>query len=128
MAFRANPFGRNRHSFCVLTQAVAAGFLIGLAVFLIKVPMSSVALDAGFILSLLVQPVTYLAGFVAIAGFLILQKSLHMGKVSVVAPITAGLGIVVPIVLAVLFLSEIVSIFKMAGIVLILVGIAGLRE
>ncbi len=120
-------FGRDSSGFNILI-AVFAGILIGLAGFLVKIALGSIVLDTSFIFSILQQPLAYLAGLFGLAGFLLFQKALHRGKVSLITPIVTGMGIAVPVVLAFLFLSEIVSTLKIAGIVLILVGVFGLRD
>jgi len=109
-------------------RAACAGVLIGLAWFILKLAVSGLALDINFLLSLLTQPSAYIAGLLGISGFLLFQKSLHDGKVSVVSPIVTGLSIAVPVSLAFLFLSETISTLKIVGIGLILIGIAGLRD
>jgi len=120
-------FSRDSSSVNILI-AVLAGILIGLAGFLVKLALGSVVLDSNFIFSVLKQPLAYLAGILGLVGFFLFQKALYRGKVSLITPIVTGMGIVVPVILAVLFLQEIVSTLKIVGIVLILVGVFGLRD
>lgn len=121
--------GSGRNSFGLgILMPIVAGVLIGVAGFLVKLVMSKISLNAGFILGVLFNPISYLAGLLGIIGFVIFQKSLYKGKVSTITPVMNGLAILVPVVLAVLFLAETVSTIKIAGIVLIVVGVAGLRD
>jgi len=118
----------SRHSSGLsILMPVVAGVLIGVAGFLIKIVMSKVTLSSTFLLDVLQNPLAYLAGILGLIGFVIFQKSLYKGKVSIVTPIMNGLSILVPVVLAVLFLAESLSTLKIVGIVLIVVGVAGLR-
>jgi len=107
---------------------VIAGILIGVAGYLIKLVMSSISLNATFLVSILLQPLSYVAGVLGLVGFLIFQKSLYKGKVSVVTPIMSGIGILLPVALAIIFLGEPSPLIKLVGIVLILMGVAGLRD
>ena len=111
-----------------ILMPVIAGILIGVAGYLIKIVMSSVSLNTGFLVGVLMQPVAYVAGVLGLVGFLIFQKSLYKGKVSVVTPIMSGLSILIPVALAILLLGEPSPPLKLVGIVLILVGVAGLRD
>ena len=120
-------FGRGSSSINILI-AVLAGILIGLAGFLVKLALGGIVLDSNFIFSILLKPLAYLSGILGLAGFLLFQKALHRGKVSLITPIVTGMSIAVPVVLAFLFLSEIISTLKIIGIVLILVGVFGLRD
>ncbi len=111
-----------------ILMPVIAGILIGVAGYLIKLVMSSISLNATFLVSILLQPLSYVAGVLGLVGFLIFQKSLYKGKVSVVTPIMSGIGILLPVALAIIFLGEPSPLIKLVGIVLILMGVAGLRD
>ncbi len=120
--------GSDRHSSSLgILMPILAGMLIGIAGFLVKMVMSKVSLNSGFISGVLYNPITYLAGVLGIVGFVIFQKSLYKGKISTITPVMNGLAILVPIVLAVLFLEESLSTIKIVGVALIVIGIAGLR-
>lgn len=110
-----------------LLMAVIAGLLIGLASFVIKMVVSGLSLTQLFPIIVLANPLSYLAGFLGILGFVLFQKSLQIGRITMITPIMNGISIIVPILLAVLFLSESLPALKLAGIVLIVVGIAGLK-
>src|SRR3989338_7002415 len=127
MGLSRSGFSRDSSSVNILV-AVLAGILIGLAGISVKLALGTVVLDSNFIFSVLKQPLAYLAGFLGLAGFLLFQKALHRGKVSLITPIVTGMSIAVPVVLAFLFLSEIISTLKIIGIVLILVGVFGFRD
>ena len=118
---RGNPY-------ISILMPVIAGVLIGVAGYLIKIVMSSVSLNAGFLVGVLTQPLAYVSGVLGLVGFLLFQKSLYKGKVSVVTPIMSGLSILIPVALAILLLGEPSPPLKLVGIVLILVGVAGLRD
>ncbi len=111
-----------------ILMPVVAGILIGVAGYLIKIVMSSISLSTSFVIDILMQPLAYGAGILGLVGFLIFQKSLFKGKVSVVTPIMSGLSILIPVALAILLLGEPSPPLKLVGIVLILVGVAGLRD
>ena len=111
-----------------ILMPVVAGILIGVAGYLIKIVMSSVSLNAGFLIGVLTQPLACVSRVLGLVGFRIFQKSLFKGKVSVVTPIMSGLSILIPVALAILFLGEPSPPLKLVGIVLILVGVAGLRD
>jgi len=55
---------------------VIAGVLIGVAGYLIKIVMSSVSLNAGFLVGVLTQPLAYVSGVLGLVGFL-LSKNLY---------------------------------------------------
>lgn len=107
---------------------VLAGALIGLAGFLLKAGVADLSLGLSAILGILLNPILWVAGVVAIAGFLLMQKALHMERVAIVSPMVGGVSIVLPVLLAWVFLGEIVSDLKWIGIVLILIGVAGLGK
>lgn len=101
-----------------------AGILIGLAGFFLKSSLLDITNVAGFLL----HPVSWVAGILGLAGFMVMQKALHGGHVSVVTPVMAGISIALPVVLAYLFLGEAVSMLKWAGVILIVVGVLGLGK
>ncbi len=107
---------------------VIAGVLLGLAAFLIKIVMTGASFNMQFVFSFFLNPLTWSAIISGLAGFLIFQKSLYRGKVSVAYPIVSGVSIAIPVAFAFLFLGEILSTIKIVGIVLILVGVTGLRD
>ena len=107
---------------------LAGGVLIGLAGFLLKAGVLELSLGLSAILGIILNPLLWLAGIMGLAGFLLMQKSLHGEKVAIVAPMIGGISIILPVVLAWLFLAETVSGLKWAGIVLILIGVAGLGK
>jgi len=121
--------GNSRYSLGLsILMPVLAGTLIGIAGFLVKVALAKVSLTTSGLSSLVYEPLVYIAAVLGIVGFLLFQKALHGGKVSIVPSIMNGLSISVPIILAMGFLGENLTVFKATGIVLVLVGIAGLRE
>ncbi len=117
--------GGNNHGLGLIEdfEAVIGGVFIGLASFLIKIVMESFSLDFSFIVSLILNPVTWIAVICGGIGFLLFQKALHGGKVSVVTPVMAGFGIIVPIILAIAFLGEAITSMHSLGLVLILIGV-----
>lgn len=124
----ASSHGNRRHipGFNIL-MPVLAGVLVGFAGFVVKAVVSEISLTPTFLFHVLQNPLSYLAGFLGLAGFLIFQKSLYRGKVTTITPIMNGLSILVPVVLAGLFLAESLPATKIVGIALIVAGIAGLR-
>ncbi len=111
----------------VILIAVVAGVLIGLASFAMKTVVSELPLSSGFVSAVAYNPISYVAGLLGLIGFVLFQKSLQLGKVTMITPIMNGVSIVIPVLLAVLFLSEALPPLKLAGITLIVMGIIGLR-
>ena len=127
MAVRSGA-GRRCFSSRVILEMLAGGVLIGLAGFVLKAGVAELSLDASAILGIILNPLLWAAGIMGLAGFLLMQKSLHGEKVAIVAPMIGGISIILPVLLAYFFLAEAVSMLKWAGIVLILVGVAGLGK
>lgn len=107
---------------------LAAGILMGLAAFGLKFGVAEFSLTPTFLLDVLSSPIIWAFGIISIIGFLLMQKSLHGERVAIVAPMIGGISIALPVLLAWLFLAELISPLKWAGIVLILVGVAGLGK
>lgn len=128
----SNDYGDSRGSagFDILI-AISGGVLLGLASYFLKIGLNASALlpDLSIVL-LVLNPVIILAAILSLSGFFLIQRAMHKGHLSIVVPVSAGLGIVVPIVLAYLFLGEFVVFEKGLGIVLIILGISilGKRE
>ena len=95
--------------------ASISGVLLGFSMFFVKITIFS---GVGFF----INPLTWLAAFLGLAGFLIMQKSFHDGYVSISISLIAGISIIIPVVLANLFLGEVVGM-DWLGIVLILLGV-----
>lgn len=120
--------GGNRNNFGFAVMPFLAGILIGLAGFLVKIAMSKLTLSPIFLLDLLQNHLSYLAAAMGLAGFLLFQKSLYTGKISMVIPIINGLSILIPVALAFIFLAESASPMKIIGVVLIVIGIVGISK
>jgi|SRR3989338_1989800 len=118
---------RNISSFSILVM-VAAGLALGVFSFLLKIALDGLILDASFLPILLTRPLVYIAAIIGLVGFFLFQKALHRGKISIVTPTITGLSMVIPVLLAFVFLADFLSILKIAGIILILFGIFGLRD
>ncbi|MBI4895493.1 MAG: hypothetical protein HY831_03295 [Candidatus Aenigmarchaeota archaeon] len=98
--------------------ASISGVLLGFSMFFVKIAISSGLFGIGFF----INPLTWLAAGLGLAGFLIMQKSFHDGYVSVSISLIAGISIIIPVVLANMFLGEVVGM-DWLGIVLILLGV-----
>ena len=98
-----------------------AGILIGLGAFGLKFGVAEISLTPTFLLDVLSNPLIWVVGIISLVGFLLMQKSLHGEKVAIVAPMIGGISIILPGVLAWLFLGDVISTIKWAGIVLILI-------
>ena len=127
MAVRSDP-DRRYFSSVVILEMLIGGVLIGLAGFFLKAGVAELSLNMAAIGGIVLNPVLWLAAIMGLAGFVLMQKSLHGEKVAIVAPMIGGISIILPVVLAWVFLAEIISPFKWAGIVLILIGVAGLGK
>ncbi len=120
--------GNIRHNTRVtILIAVAAGLLIGLAGFVMKTVVSGLVLGKPFLITVLTSPLSYAAAFLGLVGFILFQKALKTGRVTMITPIMNGISIVIPVIFAVLFLSESLPPLKLAGIILIVTGIIGLK-
>jgi drug/metabolite transporter (DMT)-like permease len=106
----------------------ASGILLGLAAFMLKVGMSGIILDSWFIVSALHSEALWIAAIFGIIGFLLMQRALHLEKVSIVTPTIGGVSIIIPVLLAYTFLGEAMSTMKWVGVVLVLIGVAGLGK
>ncbi|MBI5332098.1 MAG: hypothetical protein HZB65_00845 [Candidatus Aenigmarchaeota archaeon] len=95
---------------------IVSGILLGLASFLIKITVSIGILNIAFF----INPITWIAAILAIAGFVLMQKAFYAGSVSTAITTIAGLSIVIPTTLAYLFLAESIN---PVGIALILLGV-----
>ncbi len=104
-------------------EGAIGGVLVGFASFLIKSVLMDFTFGISSILGLVFNFTTWIALVLGGAGFLFFQKALHSGDVSVETPIMAGFGIIVPVVMAVLFLGESIDPTKAAGIVVVLAGV-----
>ncbi len=118
--------GMRKHGFTAV--AVLSGTILGAVAFLVKLFMVSAPLDSGFFIFLISNPLAWMAGVGGIAGFLLFQLALSRGKVTIVAPLVAGLGMIVPVIMAFAILQEPVSTAKWIGIVLIAMGVGGLSN
>lgn len=107
--------------------AVAAGLLIGLASFMIKTVVSGLVIGRPFFITVFTNPLSYISGLIGLLGFILFQKSLKIGRVTMITPIMNGVSIIIPVLLAVVFLSEALPPLKLAGIFLIIAGIIGLK-
>jgi multidrug transporter EmrE-like cation transporter len=114
---------RNNLGFLLLSESLIAGLLLGLAAFFAKS-----SLQTGLSFSLILNPILWLAAAVGLAGFLLFQKSLHTGRLSIVAPVVGGVSIVIPVILAFFFLAESVPLVKSLGIALVITGVLGLEK
>lgn len=119
---------RRHFSSVVILEMFAGGVLIGLAGFALKAGVSELALDMSAILGIILTPILWIAAIIGLAGFLLMQKSLHGEKVSIVAPMIGGVSIILPVLLAYFFLGDIISELKWVGIILILVGVTALGK
>jgi len=108
-----------------LLNSIVGGLLMGISAYALKTGLASsfLALDASIIL-LILNPLILLAAILALAGFFLLQMAMHKCPISVVTPVSSGLGMVLPIIIAYFLLGEVVVFGKGVGIVLILIGIA----
>jgi len=105
-----------------IITALLAGLLLGLAAFFLKIVMSGEISR-----EIIYSPVAWFTLLLAASGFLMMQSALQ-GYVSKIIPIITGNSILVSVVLASIFLGELISILKWIGILLVLIGVFGLVE
>ena len=127
MAVRGDT-SRRYFSSVVILEMLAGGVLIGLAGFVLKAGVSDLSLGTSAILGIILNPILWVAGIMGLIGFVLMQKSLHGEKVAIVAPMIGGVSIILPVLLAWLFLADAISGLKWAGIILILIGVLGLGK
>jgi len=126
MATRRHGSAGNNNPWVV--SSLASGLLYGLMAFFLKVSLTGFSFTGPGLLAFVSNPVAWLTGIIALAGFLLMQKALHGGNVTIVVPVIGGISIVVPVLLAFAFLGEAVTALKAIGIVLIIVGTTGLGK
>ncbi len=107
---------------------LAAGFMMGLAAYAMKVVLGYIAMDSYFILSVITTPEMWMIGIMSALAFLLMQRALHGAHVSIVSPMIGGIAIILPVLMAFFWLGEVVSIIKWVGIILVLLGTAGLGK
>jgi len=100
-----------------ITYSAISGVLITAGVFGTKIVLT------GGILELLTNPLTYIAGFLALIGFLVMQMALKEWHLSAVMPMITGISVLTSNVLGLFFFSEIISNQKWLAVLLILLGI-----
>lgn len=98
--------------------ASISGALLGFAMFFVKISIATGSLGIMFF----INPLTWLAAILGLIGFLIMQKSLHDGYVSISISLIAGISIIIPVILANMFLGEVVGL-DWIGIAGILAGV-----
>ena len=126
MASRRSNGVRSNHNWLIV--ALVSGILYGLMAYFLKISLEGFGLSAAGMLIFLSNPYTWLTGLIALSGFLLMQKALYEGHVTLVTPIIGGVSIIIPVVLAFLFLGEVISQIKWIGLILILIGTAGLGK
>lgn len=101
---------------------------MGIVAYLLKAGVMQMEMNQYFLLSVMASPFMWFLAVLSIAAFLIMQKALHGSHVSIVSPMVGGISIVLPVIMAWLWLGESVSPLKWAGIILVLVGTVGLGK
>jgi uncharacterized membrane protein len=109
-----------------ILDILISGIMIGLACFFLKLALTGVTIDAFFIINLLLIPYIWIAAILAIIGFFFMQRAFYSGLISKIVPILAGLSIIIPVILAIVFLVETIGTIKIIAIVLIVSGILAL--
>ncbi len=118
-------FMRHRPSLNLVNgfEGMIGGAMVGFASFLIKTVLIGFTFSIPSILGLVINLTTWIAVVIGGMGFLFFQKALHSRDVSIETPIMAGFGIIVPVVMAILFLGESIDLSKAIGIVIVLAGV-----
>lgn len=81
-----------------------------------------------FLTALLTHPMFWLSSLCGLLGFSYMQIALHKKDLSFVQPAVSSIAIVTPVILAVIFLNEIVPVLRWIGVGLLLLGIVGIHE
>jgi multidrug transporter EmrE-like cation transporter len=101
-----------------MKNMLISGILLGLGAFILKIGFSNENLLLSFF-----SPPTILGAVILLAGFMLMQKSMHDSNVSVVAPVSMGLSIAIPTFLSFFLAGDYVSLLKWFGIIFILLGV-----
>ena len=105
-----NTAHRDRHSGNHIVEAVGSGFLLALTPVFIKLSSSFFSLEMA------------LAGLFSLSGFLLMQKALHAGGISVVVPLVTAANILAAFAFGIAFFYENVTYIKWFGAAAIILG------
>lgn len=105
-----NTARNNRNSGNYIVEAIAAGILLALTPVFIK--SSDSYISAGMAL----------AGLFSLAGFLLMQKALHSGGISIVIPLVTASNILTAFAFGIVFFYENVTYIKWFGAAAIILG------
>ncbi len=116
--------------------AVGTGLLMGLGNALLKAGAEDLAAaggqfdvsSPGRLLQAIAQPSTQIAAGSFLAGFVLLQLALRQGRVSVVSPVRLAVSILVGAVLGAVLFEEALAAGRLAGLALVVAGVAGLAR
>jgi len=103
--------------FSGILVSIASGIIFGIGTLFVKLAIS----QPGF-WAIITYPISWLALLFAITGFVLMQKAMHEEYVSIVVPMVTGLVTLISVVLAFIFLQEVITLSRWAGVLLILVG------
>ena len=117
-----------RHHYPWLIAATLSGALYGFMSYFLKVSLGSFSFTPGGIMVFVSNPLAWVTGILVLAGFLLMQKALHDGLVTIVIPIISGISIIIPVLLGVVLLGETLTTFQWFGVLLVIVGTAGLER
>ena len=110
----------------MMREVVISGILTGISGLIARIAMKDTGPAFPLMLGVLLNPVLWISSAFGIAGFAYLQKALYKYNISFVGPAVSSIAIITPLVLAAVVLGERISIMGWAGVVLILIGIAGI--
>ena len=102
----------NRNNSNYLLGSVIAGFLFGASAILLKIASSD----------FYISPYSLISGVMSLVGYLIMQKSLYSGRISIVISLITALSIVTTFVLSMFVFNESVTIVKWIGVGAVIFG------
>jgi len=115
-----------RHYYSWLIAATLSGAFYGTMAYFLKLSLGTFSFTPEGIGLFIANPFAWVTGILVLLGFLLMQKALHDGLVTVVIPIISGISIIIPVLLGVALLGEVLTTFQWIGVLLIIIGTAGL--
>lgn len=109
-------------------EIIMSGILTGISGLFARVSMMGTGWDVSSIQSVISNPNLLLACLFGMGGFTYLQLALHKDDISFVEPAVSSIAIITPIVLAVIFLDELVPLIRWIGVGMLLLGVIGIEK
>ena len=109
-------------------EVMLSGIFTGISGLFARAAMINTGEGFAFIQTIIFEPMIWLSCITGVLGFAYLQIALHRNDVSFVGPVVSSIGIITPVILAVIFLNEYVPPSRWVGVGLMLLGITGFSK